>query len=64
MTLRMATVEYSSGHKCVDNGSGDYELICPDYPNRRQFTPYMSARNVLPQKACPHCLRLIGRVLQ
>ena len=63
MTMRMATVEYSSGHKCIDNGLGDYKLLCPDYPDIAYFVPFRIARTEVPQKACPLCLRLIGRVL-
>jgi len=58
----MPAIKYSSGHQCIDNGAGDYDLTCPDYPNRKVYMPRELVRDVLPKRACPICLRLIGAV--
>jgi hypothetical protein len=34
-------MSYTSGHKCVPNGVGDYTFICPTFGPYQQFIPFM-----------------------
>jgi hypothetical protein len=56
-------IEYESGHRCVPNGAGDFNLTCPKHGVRPGFIPYMYARCVVSQKVCDLCERPIGPIV-
>jgi len=32
---------YTHGHKCIPNGVGDYQMVCPDGEVVKGFIPFM-----------------------
>jgi len=49
---------YGDGHKCVPNGVGDYDLVCPTLGQKPGFIPFMWAHILDGQRcACGHELR-------
>ena len=39
---RLKDIEYDEGHKCVDNGVGDFDFICPTM-GQIMFVPVLNA---------------------
>jgi hypothetical protein len=44
-------VEYTDGHRCIPNGVGDFDMICPTLGNQG-FVPIMLRRSVARECAC------------
>lgn len=59
--VKNETLEHSTGHKFVDNGVGDYDLVCPTHGKVPGFVPYMLARIAPEYQRCRLCGQSIGK---
>lgn len=59
--MMLPTIRFSSGHKCLDNGVGDYDFFCPESPRAALFfLPVMSAMVIQCSQRCPLCGKQAG----